>query len=94
MVWLYALAFAAWAGVSLYMLPSAWSIYVRRGRWGDMARLNVLLISGLMMGFLGRRIAAGEHHVDQAMVGLLLASVAVAAFTAFTARTYGRGRHV
>jgi hypothetical protein len=94
MFWLYALAFASWAGVFLYMLPAVWSLYVKQGRWGDPARLNVLLIAALIMGFLGRRIAFGHFDTDQPIIGLLVASTGVAAFTAFTARTYGRGRHV
>jgi hypothetical protein len=94
MAWLYAVAFIAWLAVSLYTAPAVVSLYRRQGRYGDPARLNVFLIAVLFMGFLGRRLAAGEHQADAAMIALLTASTVVAGFTVLIARTYGRGRHV
>lgn len=94
MTWLYALALIAWAGVLAYMGPAVWSIYVRRTRRGDPARLVCLLFALLQIGFLFRRVVSMETAWDDAMAVLLTASIGVSVLTLFTARTYGRGRHV
>lgn len=94
MTWLYVLALTAWAGVLAYMTPAVWSIYVRKTRHGDPARLVCLLFAMLMIGFLFRRVVTEETGWDESMAVLLAASIAVAGVTLFTARTYGRGRRV
>lgn len=92
MAWLYALAFLSWGAVLLYMAPSVWRMYVKQHHRNDPARLHALLVAALMMGFLGRRLFHGDFASDAAMVGLLLADIAVAAFTLHLGHSYGRGR--
>ena len=92
MAWLYAAAFLSWGVVLIYMIPSVWRVYVRTHHWNDPARLLALLVAALMMGFLGRRLAHGELASDPAMIGLLLADIAVATFTLCLGHSYGRGR--
>lgn len=94
MTWLYILALMSWGAVLAYMTPAVWSIYRAMIRQGDPARLVCLLFAMLQIGFLFRRVVAGETHYDSAMAVLLVASIGVAGLTLFTARTYGRGRRV
>lgn len=94
MTWLYVLTLIAWASVLAYMAPAVWSIYRAMTRHGDPARLVCLLFALLQIGFLFRRVVSRETEADGSMAVLLTASIGVAFLTLFTARTYGRGRHV
>lgn len=94
MTWLYVLALMMWAAVLAYMAPAVWSIYRALTRHGDPARLVCLLFALLQIGFLFRRVVAHETGWDSSLAVLLTASIGVALLTLFTARTYGRGRHV
>lgn len=94
MTWLIWLALASWVAVAAYMAPAAWSIYVKIGRRGDPARLVCLLFALLSVAGLGRRLILQDTDVGPALATLLVAHITVAAFTAYTARSYGRGPRV
>jgi len=91
---LISLAIASWLAVAAYMVPALWSLYVSQGRHGDPARLVCALFSLLMIGFLSRRLIRGEVTADLSMIALLIASICVAGFTLYVAKTYGRGQRV
>lgn len=94
MIWLYGLTLTMWVAVFLYMLPAAWSIYIRQQRWGDPARLVCMLFALLQIGGLTRRVVVSEMAADAWMIGQLLASIGVAALTLKMAHSYGRGHRV
>lgn len=82
-----------WAGVLIYMIPSAWPAV--RGvdmRRGDPMRLACAATAFVMLGFVVRWLIAPQDMLSWAALYVLSAALGV--YIVLLARAYGRGPRV